>query len=131
MITNVLYTVWIPLTNQPINSMAQSLSWEANSPSAGQEIPRLLRYPKLHYCVQDSPPLAPGFANVSTKCRSSHTTFAHKWWCSSDGPIFKTVTRTNTIHRPQSRTACFSFRVVIRLHFRRNKRLLAASSFKS
>jgi hypothetical protein len=33
---------------KPTNSMKQSLSWEANSHSASQEIPSLLQNPKVH-----------------------------------------------------------------------------------
>jgi len=36
-------------TKQLTNSMEQSSSWEANSRSAGQEIPRLL----LNMCLQE------------------------------------------------------------------------------
>jgi hypothetical protein len=35
--------------------MEQRLSWEADSHSASQEIPRLLRNPKVRYNVQKSP----------------------------------------------------------------------------
>jgi hypothetical protein len=39
------------------NSMEHSPSWEADSRSAGQEIPHLLWYPKAHYGVHKSLPL--------------------------------------------------------------------------
>jgi len=39
--------------------MEQSLSLEANSSSASQEIPHILQNPQIHYYVHRYPPLGP------------------------------------------------------------------------
>ena len=40
-------------------SMVQSPSWEANWFAGSQQIPRISRNPKVHYCTHKRPPLVP------------------------------------------------------------------------
>ena len=47
------------LTHSLTYSMGQSPFWEANRFSASQEIPRILRNPKVHYRIQRCPPPVP------------------------------------------------------------------------
>jgi hypothetical protein len=47
-------------------SMKLRTSWEANSNSAGQEIPQLLWDPKAHHCVHKSPPLDPTLSQMNS-----------------------------------------------------------------
>jgi hypothetical protein len=46
---------WIGLSTILTYSMEQSPSWEANRFAARQEIPRILRNPKVHYRIQKCP----------------------------------------------------------------------------
>jgi hypothetical protein len=55
--------------------MEQSPSWEANWFSAGQEIPRILWNPKVHYRIQECPPPVP----IRRLCLRIHFNFISFW----------------------------------------------------
>jgi hypothetical protein len=53
--------------------MEQSPSWEAKRFAAGQEIPRILRNPKVHYRIHKCPPPVPTLSQLD----SGHTPTSH------------------------------------------------------
>ena len=55
---NEFYIRWCQTSKRALltYSMVQSPSWEANWFEAGQEIPRISRNPKVHYCTHKRPP---------------------------------------------------------------------------
>jgi len=55
------------------HSMEQSPSWEANRFSASQEIPHILRNPKVHYRIHNCPPPVP----VLSQLDPVHTPTSH------------------------------------------------------
>ena len=55
--------------------MEESLSGEADSSSANQEIPRTLRNPKMHYRVHNSPP----FVSVLRQIDPVHVSHIMFW----------------------------------------------------
>ena len=57
-----------------LRRLEQSPSWEANSFSASQEIPRILCNPKVHYRIHKSPPLASILDQIEP-VHAPHSTF--------------------------------------------------------
>jgi hypothetical protein len=67
-----LYKISISLWFRDYNSMEQRPSWEANSFSASQEIPCILRKPEVHYRIHKSPPPVPTLSQLNPVHAPSH-----------------------------------------------------------
>jgi hypothetical protein len=59
------------------NSMEQTLSWEANSGSDSQEIPRLYGIRRFIYLVHKSPPLDPILSQMNSVHNFHHISVSH------------------------------------------------------
>ena len=90
--------------------MEQSLSWEANSSSASQEIPPILWNPKVHYCMHKSLPPVPFLSQIvpvhalhPTSWRSILILSSHLWLGLPSGLLpsgFPTKTLYTPLHSP-------------------------------
>ena len=87
-------------------SMVQSPSWEANRFAASQEIPRISRNPKVHYCPHKRPPPVPILGqpspvHIPSSWRSILILSTHLHLC-LPSDLFSSGFPTKTLYNPLS-----------------------------